>query len=144
VPLTLPAPSSATVATTTGAATAAGKTRGARRGRHRTGKDAYSFLWLPPQSGFFPLRLHVQKNALPFFSALYSIGSKGGHFVRFIAKRLVLGAPACAPPVDLTGLDFDRNRRAAADFRIAHVAPPPSVASQASPQAFANSRTRKM
>jgi hypothetical protein len=76
VPLTLPAPSSATVATTTGAATAAGKTRGARRGRHRTGKDAYSFLWLPPQSGFFPLRLHVQKNALPFFSALYSIGSK--------------------------------------------------------------------
>ena len=25
-----------------------------------------------------------------------------------------------------------------------HVAPPPSVASQASPQAFANSRTRKM
>jgi hypothetical protein len=53
-------------------------------------------------------------------------------------------APTGTPPADLAGLDFARNRRTAADFRIAHVAPPPSVASQASPQAFANSRTRKM
>src|SRR5215475_12353896 len=68
--------------------------------------------------------------------------------VRAVAERLRLRAPAGAPPIALAGLDIDRQRRAAADFRLcahAHVhAPPASVASHASPQALASSRTRRM
>src|ERR1700730_1203519 len=80
--------------------------------------------------------------------------------VRAVAERLLLRAPAGAPPVALAGLDIDRQRLASADFRFcAHAAvpcfsadlkgpvknhaPPASVASQASPQALANSRTRR-
>src|SRR5665811_1451901 len=70
---------------------------------------------------------------------------EGGHLVRTVAERLRLRAPAGAPPIAFAGLDFDRDRRPPADFRFAHpAAPPASVASQASPQAFASSRTRRM
>src|ERR1700686_3099525 len=70
---------------------------------------------------------------------------EAGDLVRTVAERLRLRAPAGAPPIALAGLDFDRDWCPPADFRFAHAAaPPPSVASQASPQAFANSRTRRM
>src|SRR5580704_15671383 len=67
-------------------------------------------------------------------------------FVRAIAERLRLRAPAGAPPVAFAGRDVDRNRLPSADFRhCTHIAfPPPSVASHASPHALASSRTRKM
>src|SRR5579883_1452770 len=76
--------------------------------------------------------------------------------VRAVAERLRLRTPASAPPIALAGFNIDRNRPAAADLwqRLAHfrsphityrkLAPPPSVASQAAPQALASSRTRKM
>src|SRR5579862_8557576 len=70
-----------------------------------------------------------------------------GALVRTIAERLALRAPATAPPIGLTRDELHQDRLAAADFRFAaHVAPPPpaSVASQASPQALASSRTRRM
>src|SRR5262249_33390080 len=72
------------------------------------------------------------------------------HFVRTVAKRLALRQSAGAPPIALAGLHLDRDRRAATDRghlarRIAHeLRPPPSVASHASPQALASSRTRKI
>src|SRR5437762_11677811 len=66
--------------------------------------------------------------------------------VRAIAERLALGTPAAAPPVALARDHIDRDRLASADFgglarAIAHDAPPASVASHASPQAFASPRT---
>src|ERR1700722_3177359 len=70
-----------------------------------------------------------------------------GALVRAIAERLALRAPAAAPPIGLAGDELDEDRLAAADFRFAaHVAPPPpaSVARQASPQALASSRTRRI
>src|SRR3954452_11619869 len=67
-----------------------------------------------------------------------------GALVRAVAERLRLGAPAAAPPIGLAFLHAEQQRRAAADLRIAHAAPPASVASHASPQALASSRTRKM
>src|SRR6266850_2302409 len=69
---------------------------------------------------------------------------EAGALVRAVAERLRLGTPAAAPPVGFARLDADEQRLPAADFRFAHCAPPPSVASHASPQAFASSRTRKM
>src|SRR5580692_5771888 len=67
-------------------------------------------------------------------------------FVRAVAERLRLRAPAGAPPVAFAGRDVDRDRPPSADFRhCAHIVfPPPSVASHASPHALASSRTRKM
>src|SRR5580704_1227381 len=65
--------------------------------------------------------------------------------VRAVAEWLALRAPAPAPPIGLAGDKLDQDRLAAADFWFAaHGAPPPpaSVASQASPQALASSRTR--
>src|SRR6188768_828638 len=67
-----------------------------------------------------------------------------GALVRTVAERLRLRAPAAAPPIALTRFDADHQRRPAADFGFAHAAPPASVASHASPQAFASSRTRKI
>src|SRR5262249_33441846 len=66
--------------------------------------------------------------------------------VRAVAERLALRAPAGAPPVALAGLDIDRERSPSADFRLCiHAgAPPASVASHASPQALASSRTRRI
>src|SRR5262245_23777802 len=66
--------------------------------------------------------------------------------VRAVAERLALRAPAGAPPVTLARLDIDRERGAPADFRLCiHAgAPPASVASHASPQALASSRTRRI
>src|SRR5262249_51130317 len=66
--------------------------------------------------------------------------------VRAVAERLALRAPAGAPPVALAGLDVDRERSPSADFRLCiHAgAPPASVASHASPQALASSRTRRI
>src|SRR5690349_15053799 len=60
--------------------------------------------------------------------------------VRAVAERLRFGTPAGAPPVALAGFQLDRDRPSPADLRhsavIAHaVLPPPSVASQACPQA---------
>src|SRR5580704_5330057 len=77
---------------------------------------------------------------LPFLRAEFAA------FVRAVAERLRLRAPAGAPPVAFAGCDVDRDRPPAADFRYsAHVFfPPPSVASHASPHALASSRTRKM
>src|SRR3984893_1015848 len=67
------------------------------------------------------------------------------HFVRAVAKRLRLRAAAGTPPIAFAGFDIDRNRRTAADFgHDTHSGPPAGVASQASPQAFASSRTRRM
>src|SRR5580700_11093658 len=82
---------------------------------------------------------------------------EGGALVRAVAEWLRFRAPAGAPPIALAAFDIDRHRPPAADFRhLAHVAfpfndpfsppaaallPPPSVASHASPQALASSRT---
>src|SRR5579863_2482487 len=68
------------------------------------------------------------------------------HLVRAVAERLLLRQSARTPPVALAGLDIDRDRRPSADlWHFAHVLnPPPSVASHASPQALARSRTRRM
>src|ERR1700758_1502526 len=72
------------------------------------------------------------------------------HLVRAVAEGLILRTPAGAPPVGLAGLDVDRDRlmSAALGHLAHHVAPagrpPPSVASHASPQALARSRTRRM
>src|SRR5271165_1160622 len=73
-------------------------------------------------------------------------GSELCFLVRAIAERLFFRAPAGAPPVALAGFDIDRKRLASADFgRCTHcAAPPPDVASHASPQALASSRTRRM
>src|SRR5262249_15603367 len=62
--------------------------------------------------------------------------------VRAVAERLALRAP----PVALAGLDIDREGTPPADFRLCiHAgAPPASVASHASPQALASSRTRRI
>src|SRR5579862_2945206 len=67
-----------------------------------------------------------------------------GHLVRTVAERLRLGAAAAAPPVSLALDDVDDDRFASANVRFAHAAPPPSVASQASPHPLASSRTRKI
>src|SRR6266849_3487320 len=68
--------------------------------------------------------------------------------VRAVAERLLLRAPAGAPPIAFAGLDIDRERLPSADLRFcahAHaVAPPASVANHASPHALASSRTRRM
>src|SRR5229473_5252155 len=65
--------------------------------------------------------------------------------MRAVAEGLLLRAPAGAPPIALAGFDFDRERLTSSDFRYcAHVAPPPDVASHASPQALESSRTRRM
>src|SRR6202171_2245578 len=80
------------------------------------------------------------RGCFPFLRAEFA------SFVRAVAERLRLRAPAGAPPIALAGHDVDRDRPAAADFRhSAHRPfPPPSVASHASPHALASSRTRKM
>ena len=87
----------------------------------------------PDLLGFFCLPLHR-----PEFR----------HFVRAVAKRLLLRAAAGTPPIALAGFQRDRNGPPAADFRhctrFAHAVPPPAVASHASPQALASSRTRRM
>src|SRR5262249_7622785 len=66
--------------------------------------------------------------------------------VRDAAERLALRPPAGAPPVALAGPDIARERSPSADFRLCiHAgAPPASVASHASPQALASSRTRRI
>src|SRR5262249_13816224 len=66
--------------------------------------------------------------------------------VRAVAERLSLPAPARAPPRALGRLAIDRARSPSADFRLCiHAgAPPASVASHASPQALASSRTRRI
>src|ERR1700682_4808070 len=67
------------------------------------------------------------------------------NLVGAVAERLRLRAPASAPPVALAGLDVACDRPPPADLGFGHAhefAPPPSVASQASPQPLANSRTR--
>src|SRR5450755_1107283 len=70
---------------------------------------------------------------------------KAGAFVAAVAERLISGLAAGAPPIFLARLDLDWNRHSAAYRRLlAHVAPPASVCIQASPQAFASSRTRMM
>src|SRR5947209_20443798 len=69
---------------------------------------------------------------------------EAGALVRAVAERLRLRTPAAAPPVGLAFLHAQQQRRAASDFGGAHAAPPASVASQASPHAFASSRTRKI
>src|SRR5580658_5538101 len=73
-------------------------------------------------------------------------GGESGHLVRTVAERLLLGETARAPPVALSGFDLDRDRLPSADCRhLAHlVLPPPAVASHASPQALASSRTRRI
>src|SRR5271155_1407651 len=55
-------------------------------------------------------------------------GSESGNFVRAVAERLLLRKSARAPPIALSGLDFDRDRLPSADCRhLAHlVLPPPS------------------
>src|SRR6516164_7611641 len=63
------------------------------------------------------------------------------YLVRPVAEGLFLGAPAGAPPIALAGFHIDRERSTSSDLGFcAHVAPPPAVASQASPQALARSR----
>src|SRR5579872_3399217 len=70
---------------------------------------------------------------------------KGRAFVAAVAERLLRRLTARAPVVVLAGFDIDRQRRTAANVgHFAHEAPPPSVCNQASPHAFASSRTRKM
>ena len=96
-----------------------------------------------------------------------------GALVRAVAERLRLRPAAGAPPIALAGFDVDRRSAAGrrlhpfrscqflrsahavlrsitsplapAVLRSAHaLVPPPAVASQASPQALASSRTRRM
>src|SRR5829696_2344405 len=69
-----------------------------------------------------------------------------GAFMRAVAERLAVGTAAAAPPIGLAGHKFDEHRLTAADhgFAAHGFTPPASVASHASPQAFANSRTRRM
>src|SRR5262249_36263740 len=74
---------------------------------------------------------------------------EGCALVRAVAKRLRLRAPAGTPPIARAGFQFDRDRPPTADLghcsRFAQsLVPPPSVASHASPQALASSRTRRM
>src|SRR5437870_5567460 len=73
-------------------------------------------------------------------------GLDAGALVRAIAERVRLRAAAAAPPIGLAGDQFDQHRLTAADLGFAAHAPipPASVASQASPQALASSRTRKI
>src|SRR5579863_69726 len=68
-----------------------------------------------------------------------------GALVRAVAEWLRLRASAGAPPIAFAGDDVDGQRPPAADFRLTHALfPPPSVASHASPQALASSRTRRI
>src|SRR5262245_38614607 len=73
-------------------------------------------------------------------------GLDAGALVRAVAERLALRAPAAAPPVRLAGDQLYQDRLVIPLARLAThvVAPPASVASHASPQAFASSRTRRM
>src|SRR5262244_672512 len=68
-----------------------------------------------------------------------------GAFVRAVAERLALRAAAAAPPVGLAGDELHQRRLEMPLPRFAAhwftPTPPASVASHASPQAFANSRT---
>src|SRR5581483_1285422 len=67
-----------------------------------------------------------------------------GVLVGAVAERLARGQAAGAPPQLLARRHLDRSRRFAANRRFAHVALPASVWIQASPQAFASSRTRRI
>src|SRR2546430_13161864 len=69
-----------------------------------------------------------------------------GALVRAVAERLALRAAAAAPPIGFAGDQLHQHRLASTDLGLAaHDVPPPaSVASQASPQALASSRTRRM
>src|SRR5262245_48436387 len=72
--------------------------------------------------------------------------------VAAVTERLFRRFSARAPPVILAGLDIDADRRTTRNYRLfAHLTllryrptPPASVASHASPHAFANSRTRRI
>src|SRR5690348_2611076 len=70
-------------------------------------------------------------------------GLDAGALVRAVAERLALRAAAAAPPVGLASYELDQRRLIVAFLRFsAHcVAPPPSVANQASPHDLASSRT---
>ena len=97
------------------------------------------------RAAWFCVRLQVQKNTRLVSGAMYCIGSNGVPSWLPSQNGWLLRAAAGAPPIFLAGGDLDGQRRPAADGRlIAHVALPASVCTQASPQAFASSRTRKM
>src|SRR4051812_43254783 len=69
-----------------------------------------------------------------------------GALVRPVAERLALRTPAAAPPVRLAGHQLHQDRLVMPLARLATpvVIPPASVASHASPHAFASSRTRRI
>src|SRR3954453_4662627 len=85
-----------------------------------------------------------QRAAIAFHLPLQRLDA--GSFMRAVAERLALRATAAAPPIGLAGHQFPQHRLTAADhgFAAHGFSPPASVASHASPQAFASSRTRRM